>query len=138
MSDFYTNLRDDTVDPLIERFGQSVTLTRSSDAGDWVKEYLPNEGRYRWRNTQDDTTQYTAPEDTTTTITGFGVITDFEDSLIDETLIKRGDKLLLSIDLGVPRINDKITVGTTVYNYVNHETVSPGGTAVLFRIQLRA
>ena len=137
MSDFYTGIRDDTVIPLISQFGQSITRTRTSDTTAWVKEYVPSEGRYRWRNTESGAIQYTAPTATTTTITGQGVITSFEDEQIDETLIKRGDKLLITYNLGPPLINDLFTVGTISYKYINHETVSPGTTPVLYKIQLR-
>lgn len=137
MSDFYNNLKDDTVTPLIKEYGQAVTLTRNGDGGDWVKEYLPAEGRYQWRNTEDDTTQYDPPDDAETTITGVGVVTNFEEAVIDETLIKRGDKLLLTIDLGEPQINDKFTINSVTYDYINHETISPGGVDVLYKIQLR-
>lgn len=137
MSDFYINLRDETVIPLIIEFGQTITLTRNGDGGDWVKEFVPDEGRYQWRNTSTSAIVYEPPAPAETTINGIGVITNFEDATIDETLVKRGDKLLLTIDLGEPQINDKFQVGGVTYNYINHETVSPGGTDVLYKIQLR-
>ena len=137
MSDFYEGLRDDTVIPLISQFGQTITRVRVQDTSTWVKEYVPSEGRYRWRNTESGAVQYTEPTGTSTTTTGQGVITSFEDSLIDGTLIQRGDKLLLSQNIGAPAANDVYTVSGVSYNYIRHETVSPGGVDVLYKIQLR-
>ena len=134
---FYEDLRDNTVIPLIEQFGQSVTLTRTQDASDWVKEFVPAEGRFRWRNTVTNDTQYDAPTAVQVTVTGNGVITIFQSEAIDESNILSTDRLLLTYDLGVPLLGDIITVGGVDYNYINHNTVSPGGIDVLYRIQLR-
>lgn len=137
MSDFYTELRDDVAIPLISQYGQTITRTRIADTSTWVKEYVPEEGRFRWRNTSSGAIQYTAPTGTTTTTSGNGIVTQFEDSQIDETLVLRGDKLLITQNLGPPEITDTFTISGVVYSYINHETISPGGVDVIYKIQIR-
>lgn len=137
MSDFYIQIRDDTVIPLIQEFGQTITRTRIVDAGTFTREFFPDEGRYGYRDSATNTVVYEAPAATISTMTGEGVITDFRDELVDDSHILQGDKLLLTINLGTPQVGDIFTVQGVDYNYVNHETVSPGGTDVLYRIQLR-
>ena len=137
MSDFYTNVRDDTVIPLIREFGQTVTRTRDGSAGTIVKEFIPVEGRYQYRDTASGTITHTPPASSISTATGNAVVTEFEDRLIDESLVKQGDKLLITIDLGLPQTGDIYTVQGIDYNYVTHETISPGGTDVLYKIQIR-
>lgn len=137
MSDFYTDLRDEDVIPLIAELGQTVTLERTADTSVWERRYDASTGGYYWYNTSTGATTTTDPSGTVVTYSGKGVVVDYKDDVIDNTLIKVGDKRLLTITLPSPLIGDKITVNSVTYNYVSHNTVSPGATDVLYKIQLR-
>jgi len=134
---FYTDLRDDTVIPLIIEFGQDIKVTRYTDTSVWVKTYKPLIGGYVWINQDTSEESVTAPEPTKNEYTGKVVVTNYEDKLIDNTFIKRGDKRLLTITIPSPQTGDIFTVNGINYNYVSHDTVSPASEDVLYKIQVR-
>jgi len=121
---FYTRLQK-TADKLFKSKGQTVTITRQS-AGS----YNPATG---------------AATVTTTTQTGVGVIFDYGLKQIDGTLIKAGDKLLYlspynsaGAALTAPVLNDTVTIGGATYTVVMPlKTVNPGGTVIMYELNLR-
>ena len=134
---FYTDIRDDDVIPMIQEFGQTITMERTANTTNWEKRYNASTGAFYWYNTSTAETSAVAPTGAVTEYSGYGVVVNYEDSVIDDTLIKRGDKKILTIELPSPLIGDKYTIGSTVYSYVDHITVSPANTDVLYKIQVR-
>ena len=84
---------------------------------------------------------------TETEQTGTGAIVGWKNNMIDGTTIKNTDKLLLLSPLNTagevldaPVLGDKITdaAGTTYTMVAPFDRVSPAGTVVLYKINLRA
>ncbi len=137
MSEFYTDLRDNTVQPLIEEFGQDVTRIRKTSTDTWEKKYNHVTFTNYWENTDTHEIVYEEPAETVETTIKAGVFTDYKQEQIDDTLIQRGDKQLLTIEFDKPLLGDTYNDGVNVYNYIDHETISPSTTVVLYKIQLR-
>jgi len=133
----YASIRDNKVKPAIERFGQTITITRNENLDDWEKRYNAVEMRYEWYNSTTLQTVYTEPAETIVTYSGQGVLTDFSNEEIDDTNILRQDKKILTIELPEGRPGDKVTVAETDYGLVNTRVVSPGGVDVLYIMQVR-
>lgn len=116
---FYSDLAADAHDMIVE-FGQTMTLKRLTPGA-----YDPATGTLT---------------NTTTTETATGVELDYTSSEIDGTVILRGDrKLILSTTgIGAPKVDDTVTIGTTVYTLKNVQPLSPGGTVVIYTCQVRA
>lgn len=109
-----------TADKLLRDKGQAVTITRQSASA-----YDPATG---------------AATVTTSAQTGYGAIFDYGDKQIDGTVIKIGDKhlLLSASEITAPILNDTVTVGGIVYTVVEPlKTVSPGGTVIMYELNLR-
>ncbi|MCK5605393.1 hypothetical protein KAR91_26110 [Candidatus Pacearchaeota archaeon] len=126
MADFYSRMQS-TSNKLLLGKGQAVTLTKVVPGV-----YDPATG---------------AVINTETTQTGTGAVVDWNDNQIDGTLIKTGDKLLLLSPLNTagaaltaPEIGDKITdAASVVYTLVGPlSTISPAGTPVLYKCNMRA
>ena len=117
----YTGLAA-TADRLIEKFGQAATIRRKTTTGGSA--YDPTSG--------------------TTTTTDQAVnaaITRYRNSEIDGTLIKRGDKQALVPAVGLtitPTVKDQFVLGDVVHAIQAVDEVSPGGTVVVYRLQVRA
>jgi hypothetical protein len=115
---FYGNMAV-TTQRMIADKGRSVTLRRSANT------YNPA------------TDTYTA---SSTDFTVKAVFTEFRQSEIDATLIKRGDKKLLiaAADLSsAPEPNDIIIDGSTQYRVIDLMSVEPGDAAILYKVQVR-
>jgi len=80
------------------------------------------------------TGSYTGETETDTTLKA--VFTEFLENQIDGSVIKRGDKQVLITDV-TPKINDKITDGSDIYQVVNIKEIKPGDTACLYKLQVR-
>lgn len=89
-------------------------------------------------------------EDTTDPITGeftegtpthpepFGVLTKYSKSSIDGTIIQQGDQLLLvEPSVTIPRTVQEVEVDNEVWQVVDVETIKPGATAILYKVQVR-
>jgi hypothetical protein len=74
---------------------------------------------------------------TTTTHTVNAVVDNYANSLLDGTLIKRGDKLLYIESDVQPLIGNTISIGSVAHKVINVETIAPGGTVVLYQAQVR-
>lgn len=104
---------------LINDFGQDITLTTVT-AGT----FNPATGA--------------TTGDSETTATVKAVVTDYRDFQIDGGAIQRGDKqVILSGSVAAPDTNDMFTINSLEYMIVNINTISPGGTDVLYKIQVR-
>ncbi len=66
------------------------------------------------------------------------VITDYKDRQIDGEIIRRGDKQVMIAGSSVisPKTNDIIVDGSD-YKIVNIETVQPGDTVLIYKLQVR-
>jgi hypothetical protein len=68
------------------------------------------------------------------------VITKFKSSEVDGTMILKSDKRgLLATDglTTAPLIGDLITDGGVTYTIVDFDTIQPGDTVILYKLQLR-
>ena len=76
--------------------------------------------------------------DSNADVTIKGVFTNIIVTKIDETALQRGDKfLLIAADVVTPNEKDAIIDGTDIYQVVNVATVQPGGTKLLYKLQVR-
>jgi len=134
----YATLKTDTVIPLLTKFGATFSIKRTEDTSLWVKSYSPTLMQTIWTNQDTLEVVTTQPIATEITYSATGVLSDYEDSVIDGTIIKRNDKKLLTADISViPQINDIFVVNSIEYKYVDHVTISPANIDVLYTIQLR-
>lgn len=121
---FYADMAATAAD-LITAFGQPVTLTRSTP------------GSY-------DAATGTVTNSTTTQ-SGLGVEEAYSARSIDGALILSGDKkLMLSVEtaagaaITAPQVEDTVTFpDTSVWTIKAVEPLSPGGTALIYTLQLR-
>lgn len=67
------------------------------------------------------------------------VITDYHDRQIDGEIIMRGDRraIIAASGLTAPDKGDVIVDGSDQYRIINIETVKPGDTALLYKLQVR-
>lgn len=116
---FYPSLAA-TALSLLQEYGQSVTLSRTV------------------RGTYDPATGAPAAG-TTTTYTGTAAVFDYAQARIDGTDIRAGDQVAYLATDGVvlPLSGDTMTVGGVVYTVIRAGQLNPGGTAVLYDVQLR-
>jgi len=137
MSDFYTSIRDDTVNVLVEKFGVAITVERQ-DSSLWEKKYDPTDMVTFWENVNTQAISLTPPTGVPTTYTANAVKTRFEKSEFAGTLIEQGDILLLVSELSVePQSGDVFIVSSVRYTYVNHENVQPAGVNLMYKVQVR-
>lgn len=117
MSNDYLEDRADA-DELIAEFGQSATLRRPVSGG---TAYNPTEG---------------APDDHVATI----VVLEYDQREIDGARVLATDKkvLLAKGSLSVePVASDKLVIGGAEHAIVDVRPLSPGGTVVMYELQVR-
>ena len=115
---FYSDLAA-TALRLITTYGQTVVFTRGSG-----QTYDPATGTYSGG--------------TTTTITGKGAAFDYSNGEIDGTIVMRGDlRVLFEASSVAPMQNDNCAIDSVNYRVMNVSPLSPGGTVVIYDIQLR-
>lgn len=68
-----------------------------------------------------------------------GVFSVYNENVIDGTIIKQDDKLLIITPQQniTPKINDVVIDGETRYKVVSVKIIAPGKTPVLYKLQLR-
>lgn len=122
MAEFYDNFAS-LAQRLIRSRGQEVKFTRAV-AG-----------------SQDPITGVGTPG-TSITFTGFGLVFDYQSTLIDGVQIQAQDKRLLlepSLTGGnAPQIDDVVTTANGNYTTLRVEPLSPAGTVVKYDVQLRS
>lgn len=104
---------DTTASALIERFGRTMTLRTLVQSGSAFDPTVTN-------------------SDASIT----GVMTGYRANQIDGTLIQAGDKLLLTHS--AVTVQDKIVDDGKEYSVITVDTVKPGGTTLLYKVQVRA
>ena len=79
------------------------------------------------------------PTTSTTTFSGVGAAFGYKQNQIDGEIIQRGDiRLILEATSTAPLIGDTCTIDSVVYKVLFVEKVSPAGTPVIYKLQLRA
>lgn len=111
----------------LEKFGQAVTLSRPSGV----------------EATYDPATGTSTPA-SPATYSGRGAIFGYRRRDIDGTLVQVGDqRLLLSphqtdgTAMPEPQTTDRVVIGSTTYTVQNVSKTAPGGTVVMYTLQLR-
>ena len=81
----------------------------------------------------------TGVTESTVTYSVTGVKLDYEQSVMDGTLIRVGDQRVYAApSLSVtPKAGDKLTIGSEVWDVIKSSPLSPAGTVVLHDIQVR-
>lgn len=113
----YSDAKADA-DALIAEFGQSATLRRPTNSGD---AWNPTEGE---------------PEDHAVTI----VVTDYRLADVDGSRVLATDRkaLLAKGDLAIePSTSDQLLIGGVSHSIIDVKPLSPGGTVVLWELQVR-
>lgn len=135
----YAGIRDNVVIPKLTAFGKVVTLRRPGSATGWTKAYDPIEGRYYWTLIDEPhTVVYTDPATTPLDYAGYGVEAAYEQTEIDGTVIKAGDRRFKVAAIPTPSTSDKLVLSSVVLNIVSVIPVQPGDVALLWVLQCRA
>lgn len=114
----YASMQTRAADKIAE-YGQSITLTRAAVTGTASGTRIPTYG-------------------TPITITGYGVEIEYTASEIDGTIVQKHDiKLIVNALTTAPAVDDTCTYGGTSYRVMNVKKLSPGGTVLLYELQLR-
>lgn len=113
----YTSLSQ-TVRNMLTNLGQTVTLTKLS--GGTFDGVL---GAF----TGQSTTDYLVK----------AVISEYNDKLIDGSMIKVGDKKATLESTTEPAIDDVISVGGIDHKVINVKSYNPSGTVIAYEVQIR-
>lgn len=103
---------------LLANFGQDGTLTNTTG------------GTY-----DEATGTVTAP--TVTTTTDKCVLLEYGLFNMSDSLIKVGDKKILTQMSVIPTLTDKITINTVIYNIIGVKALEPAGTNILYELHCR-
>jgi hypothetical protein len=120
----YANLRDNTAEPLLARFGKQATLTKpGTPTGD------------EWNPTPGTPTEYTV----IVMETQFSRAAIWAISTRAGTQIEQGDRLyLMSTSAGVePAREDTLAVDGDVFQIINVDPLKPGPVTLLSRVHVR-
>lgn len=122
---FYERLRDSKAGPMFRKYGMSVTLRRTTQGA-----YNPSTGGMS--------------AGTSINYTCLVVVTEYNDFVIDGTLVKRGDKKLLvaAKDLDVtPTVGDVFILNDGEWKIPDStgsvSTLAPAGIPVMYTVQVR-
>lgn len=122
---FYERLRDSKAGPMFQKYGMSVTLRRTTQGA-----YNPSTGAMSAGTSAD----YTC----------LVVITEYNQFVVDGTLIKRGDKRLLVAAKGldvVPSVSDVFLLSDGQWKVPDSggavKTLAPAGIAIMYEVQVR-
>ena len=110
----YATLQGDATD-LITEFGQTAAIRRVTNGGD------------AWNPTQ-------TTADTACTV----VVTDYANSEKDGTRIQVTDRrILMAVGSITPTPADRFVLSSTVHDIIAVKPLNPGGTTLLFELQVR-
>lgn len=113
MADVYANSVA-SAKRLIAKFGRDMTLKTIARSGD------------KWNPTLTPTT---------TTVTG--AVIEYKTHQIDGMFVKVGDKMILFDSTVNITIGDKIIDGDNTYSIVDFNTIAPGSSVILYKVQVR-
>jgi len=111
----YDRIRS-TASQLLERFGEELTFTRTTQGA-----YDPNTGQ---------------PSTSTSTFTRYCCVFDYSDAERAEQTIQEGDRRVLS-EAGDYRVGDKVTIDGETFRVVNVSESTPSSTIVSVTLQVR-
>lgn len=126
-----------TVKSLLNKFGTTRITQIRQVASEWEAYPDPTTNTMRYKNTETGEISDTVPANLPTEITVDGVITNFNTDSRKDFLVNVGDKLLLLSDINPPEVGDVFEVNGVKHNYVNHMTVNPAETTLLYKVQVR-
>jgi hypothetical protein len=112
----YAGLRSSQVLPALRKYGQAITY-RS------FFEEAFSQGQY-------DRTPINTP--------AYAVVGEYKLGVIDGTMVKVGDKRLMTAEIPEPKAGDEVVVGSTTYTVVTARAVAPSGEPVIYELQVRA
>lgn len=122
---FYERLRDSKAGPMFRKYGMSVTLRRTTQGA-----YNPSTGGMGAGTAVD----YTC----------LVVVTEYNDFVVDGTLVKRGDKRLLVAAKGLditPSVGDVFLLNDGQWKVPDStgavKTLAPAGVAIMYEVQIR-
>ncbi len=118
MSTFDYARAETTAQRLIKRFGQAVTLTKTTDA---LIAYDPKQ--------------------TETSYTVQAAQLNYNEKDIDGTLIQTDDRLVYISTEGlavIPEVDDTLTINSVDLNIISIMPLAPAGTVVYWKVQVRA
>lgn len=104
---------------LLAEFGQTITIRRTT-----AKVIDPVTGVVTTPGTVQD-------------LTTKGVLRTYPDAVIDGTRITTSDRELVLADTVQPLLTDKILIQGEYWSVQRVETVSPAGTALVYKVQVR-
>ena len=78
---------------------------------------------------------YTGQTSTDYTVKAY--LDNYKDSMIDGTMVQRGDRLAYIANTEQPLIDNVVTASTIDYKVLNVKSINVGGTVVLYEAQLR-
>lgn len=109
-----------TAGELLTKFGQTVTINRIVS-----ETYNAVTG--------------TSSNVTTVNTSGIAVLTRIDRAYKEQAsgTIEDGDLLAVFDDTLEPKVADTITIGSTNYNVISVQVVNPGGTAIVYKAQIR-
>lgn len=115
---FYGNAQN-TASKMLTKFGQAVTHT------------------IRTAGTYDPATGGVTVTDTTQTVRA--ALFDYGTKEIDGMIVMSGDKraLIAALSITAPKVDDTLTVGTTVWTIKMVKELNPAGTSIMFECQVR-
>jgi len=118
---FYEDLRDNTVIPLLNKFGKPVEIQQKS-AG----VFDPVSGTY-------STSTYEKLDN------GIAVQTNYKNSEVDGKTIIQGDKklIMLTNNNNEIAVNDRIIMESITWNIMSIDEVKPADVRVLYKLQIR-
>jgi len=111
----------------------ATALNQIADKGRTVVLVFKTQGAY-------DPTTDAAPVNSSSSQSVKMLLTNYNKRDVDGTLIKSGDKLGLLAPSGLtraPKTDDKVTDGGESFTVKNVETIQPGDTVLLYKLQLR-
>lgn len=111
----YDRMRS-TASQLLERFGEQLTFTRTTQGA-----YDPNTGQ---------------PSTSTSTFTRYCCVFDYSDAERAEQTIQEGDRRVLA-EAGDYRVGDKVFIDSETFRVVNVSESSPSSTIVSVTLQVR-
>jgi len=133
----YESLRDNTVTPLLAKYGKSVVITRPCTSVGYTKTFDGGEGMYKWTDGEGNVT-YTDPSaGFPVTITGVGIEKAYKASEIDGTVVHQSDTRILVEASLAPVMGDWITFNSTMYKIQNVNIICPGDVVIVYECQCR-
>jgi hypothetical protein len=139
----YEVLRDNTVAPMLAKYGKPVSLRRPATTAHWTWSWDAVVGRNQWTYAgppnppADGMIVYTDPAATPIDVPGHAIEKEYEQTEIDGTTVMANDRRFLTIDLPLPTTEDKLVVGSSVLEIVRVKAIQPGETALVRILQCR-